>query len=147
MTQPPNDCPIAQWLTSVGYTGATRGAMATLYPEDVARLAMAVDAKVESACATWRDRHAKVTAHAESIIAAQQRTVEAQAKNISYLQAEIASLRDGGKIKPLEPSQAFLRNAEDVAKLRDQLRGQIHDAFYIDPSGFLTPGVNGKQNP
>lgn len=143
MTQPPTDCPITQWLTSVGYTGATRGAMATLYPEDVARLAKAVDAKVESACATWRDRHANVKAQYEIVIDAQQRTLVSRDHAISLLQAEIASLRDGGKIKPLEPSQAFLRNAEDVAKLREQIR----DAFFVDPSGFLTPGVNGKQNP
>lgn len=143
MTQDTTPCPIAQWLTSVGYTGATRGAMATLYPEDVARLAKAIDAKVESACATSRRLYEDMIFQQRHSLMIQQKTIDAQGAHVARLKAEIASLRDGGKIKPLEPSQAFLRNAEDVAKLREQ----IHDAFYSDPSGFITPGVNGKQNP
>lgn len=101
MTQDTTPCPIAQWLAAVGYTGATRGAMATLYPEDVAKLSKAVDAKVKLACATVQARYVNMLGHQQRSITIQQQTIDAQAAHISHLKAEIASLRGGGTVAKL----------------------------------------------
>lgn len=129
----PNDHPLKPFFDRVGYTGSSRGSASSIYAEDVSFLCELIDAHLKSAVREMRKAHDEQVYSMRVVADGYYRELTTARHAIALLQAELDSLKDGGKIKPLPANKPNF-------SLEDYYRDLLKDTpLYQSLTGKGTP--------